>query len=401
MPLQAIPTISELLKPDGPVCLAISATMSPVIGTDRFQPAGFPEVGHVIYDAPRVDDNGRLSREKVCIVDSSASMANHLEKVCVPDSGSLELHPDLKGLPYVVCQTDADVKIEDGEVKSNRKMKSDVVSTFTEGHRIASDYFLDGKPNESDDKTFREDLRSEFKIVEVKPDKTYFIPPETWWSIYKTLFNYDPNSLVHGVLFAKEQIKISRMLTAHLEAFGASRVGSAGVKFDRLQKTTSGQPIFAIDEETAEQIRGTFVLDLALLRSYGRDNNGLNDNEKGLLLKLALWKIRQLTLRPFRYRSQCFLKCDRLSAEIDGVPMESKDAPSDSDDASGEQIIRESKLGPVASYLAEIDIAAAITACEFSKSVSPTKVYYAPSELYKAGKDDDSSNADDNESGEG
>jgi len=392
-----LPKTDDLLKPNGPVCLAITATMSPVTGTDRFQPAGFPEVGHVIYDAPRVDDNGQLSREKICIVDSSASMANHLEKVCVPDSGSLDLHPDLKGLPYVVCQTDADAKIEGGEVTSNDRKKADVVSTFTEGHRIASDYFLDGQPNGSNDKTFREVLRSAFKIVEVKADKTYFIPPETWWSIYKTLFRYDPNSLVHGVLFAKEQIKISRMLTAHMEAFGASRVGSAGVKFDRLQKTTSGQPIFAVDEETAEQIRATFVLDLALLRSYGRDENGLSDSKKKLLLMLALWKVRQLTLRPFRYRSNCFLKCDGLSMAVDGDSIDSSDSSSNSDDASGE---KDNQPEPVASWLAAFDVGAAIAACKFDKSASPTKVYYAPSELYKAGKDDDSSTADDTESRE-
>jgi len=324
-------------------------------------------------------------------------MANHLEKVCVPESGSLDLHPDLKRLPYVVCQTDADVKIEGGEITSNGEKKSDVVSTFTEGHRIASDYFLDGRPSDNDDTTFREILREEFKIVEVKRNDTYFIPPETWWSIYKTLFKYDPNSLVHGVLFAKEQIKVSRMLTAQMEAFGASRVGSAGVKFDRLQKTTSGQPIFAVDEETAEQIRATFVLDLALLRSYGRDNNGLSDSQKKLLLNLALWKIRQLTLRPFRYRSNCFLKCDGLSAAIDGVLVESKDDPMDPGNGADEE---KSSLEPVASWLDDVDIGAAITACKFDDSASPTKVYYAPSELYKAGKDDESSNTENTESGE-
>jgi CRISPR-associated protein Csb1 len=31
-------------------------------------------------------------------------------------------------------------------------------------------------------------------------------------------------ALVHGVLFPQWQIKIPRVLTAHLEAFGASRV---------------------------------------------------------------------------------------------------------------------------------------------------------------------------------
>src|SRR5207249_5777512 len=120
-----------------------------------------------------------------------------------------------------------------------------------------------------------------------------------WWTIYQTVFKYDPNSLVHGILHAKEQIKISRLLTASLEGFGVARVGRTGVKFDRLGKTLSGQPIFAVDEETAREIRATFILDLALLRSYGRNGQGLNEAQKQLLLGLALWKIKQLLARPF------------------------------------------------------------------------------------------------------
>ncbi len=69
-------TKHKLLDPSGPVCLIIKAQMGVAAGLDRFQPAGFPEVGHVIYDAPR--SGGRS--EKVCIVDSPASMANHLEQ---------------------------------------------------------------------------------------------------------------------------------------------------------------------------------------------------------------------------------------------------------------------------------------------------------------------------------
>lgn len=196
------------LQPTDPVCLIVKASLTPVGDTDRFQPAGFPEVGHVIYDAPRSDADGNRFKEKICVVDSPASMANHLETVCVAGAGSIELHSDLGRLPYVICQTDGEV---------------DVVSTFTEGHRLASDYFLDAT---QDGKSFRDVLRSGFEIVEVKKDKTYFIPPAKWWKIYKTIFDFDPNSLVHGVMFAKEQIKISRLLTAHLEAFGASRVGA-------------------------------------------------------------------------------------------------------------------------------------------------------------------------------
>ena len=376
-----------LLSSGGPVCLIIKATLKPIGDTDRFQPAGFPEVGHVIYDAPRTDRNGNRFKEKVCIVDSPASMANHLETVCVAGAGSMELHRDLKNLPYVVCQTDGDV---------------DVVSTFTEGHRLASDYFLDATQN---GKSFRQVLRDRFQIVEVKKDKTYFIPPAKWWDIYKTIFDLDPNSLVHGVMFAKEQIKISRLLTAHLEAFGASRVGRSGVKFDRLGKTTSGQPIFSVDEETAQKIRATFIIDLALLRSYGRDENGLNDNQKELLLNLALWKIKQLLARPFRYRTQCFLGCAGVQIEtescvLEGLPASSelepdgdakaddeKKAPAGDSDVSVETSAPLQELPPL---LANVNIADSIEACKF-ETTEPTRVYYPSEQLYKAGKDDNES----------
>jgi len=355
------------LQPDDPVCLVIKATLKPIGDTDRFQPAGFPEVGHVIYDAPRTDGNGRQFKEKVCIVDSPASMANHLETVCVAGAGSMELHSDLVNLPFVVCQTDDNV---------------DVVSTFTEGHRIASDYFVAEKERPTiiggvnNGKYFREQLRSEFGIVEVKKEKTYFIPPAKWWEIYKTIFKYDPNSLVHGVMFAKEQIKIIRLLTAHLEAFGASRVGRSGVKFDRLGKTTSGQPIFSVDEETANDIRATFIIDLAMLRSYGRSENGLTDAQKQLLLDLSLWKIKQLLARPFRYRTQCFLGCESVAIETENGAL----SPSDEDSDANEQL-------PLPALLRSVAIADSISTCGFT-SDNTTRVYYPADQLYKAGKDD-------------
>jgi CRISPR-associated protein Csb1 len=377
-------TAQSLLRPDGPVCLIIKATLKPVGNTDRFQPAGFPEVGHVIYDAPRTDGNGNRFKEKVCIVDSPASMANHLESVCVAGAGSMELHGDLRNLPYVICQTDGNV---------------DVVSTFTEGHRLASDYFLDAT---QDGESFRNILRSGFQIVEVKKDKTYFIPPAKWWDIYKTIFKFDPNSLVHGVMFAKEQIKISRLLTAHLEAFGASRVGRAGVKFDRLGKTTSGQPIFSVDEETAHNIRATFIIDLALLRSYGRGENGLNDNQKKLLLDLAVWKIRKLLVRPFRYRTQCFLGCESVRIETESNVLEdappnnelTQDAdagrsdPQEMGNAGADETYKSpALLQELPPLLANVDVKNSIEACKFA-SKEPTRVYYPADQLYKAGKDD-------------
>ncbi len=371
----------QLLVENGPACLILTARLVPVGGTDRFQPAGFPEIGHVIYDAPRTSD-GRRFKEKVCIVDSPASMANHLEKVCMAGEGAIDLHPDLSGLPYVCCVTDSEFQIEKGEVvpKPTSKKNSEVVTTLSEGHRLASDYFLDARKLLKDEpvsETLRDQLRKDFKIIEVKKDKTYFIPPGTWWTIYETIFNLDPNSLIHGVMFAKEQIKISRLLTAHLEAFGASRVGRSGVKFDRLQKTTSGQPIFSVDEETAEEIRATFILDLGLLRSFGRAGKGLNDVQKQLLLELALWKISKLVDRPFRYRTQCFLQCE-------SVTISTEDGPSKEGVLSSE----EGKT-----LFANLDLATSIKNCKFK--VGRTDVYYPANELFKAGKDDTGAPADD------
>jgi CRISPR-associated protein Csb1 len=134
--------------------------------------------------------------------------------------------------------------------------------------------------------------------------------------VFQTIFRYDPNALVHGVLFPQWQIKIARLLTAHHEAFGAARVDRSGVKFDRLGKTTSGQPIFAVDDATASEIRATFILDLALLRSFGRTEKkdgsekvlGLSEKQKEFLAALALWKIDRLLGAPFRYRSGCYLE---------------------------------------------------------------------------------------------
>ena len=133
--------MGDLLKQKGPTCFVIKAILRPVGDLDRFQPAGFPEVGHVIYDAPRRDNK----TEKVCIVDSPASMANHLETICLAGPNETELHPDLAGLPYVECATDHEHKNDGGQITidPNTSHDKNVCSTLTEGHRIASDYFLD------------------------------------------------------------------------------------------------------------------------------------------------------------------------------------------------------------------------------------------------------------------
>jgi CRISPR-associated protein Csb1 len=200
------------------------------------------------------------------------------------------------------------------------------------------------------------------QVKELAKDKKYFFYPDSWPSIFETVFRYDPNSLVHGLLFAREEIKISRVLTAHHEGRGAQRVLSSGVKFDRLGKTLSGQPIFSVDEETAKQIVATFTIDIGLIRSYGRGSVGLPEKSKLLLLELALWKVLELTGHPFRFRSGCHLK--RKGALEWQLDSEVIDAPS-------------------------VDIRARITQCSDQFENSPSRVLYPASELFRveAGKD--------------
>lgn len=338
--------------------LVLRATLTPVTG-DRFQPAGFPEIGHVLYDAPRPGQ----TTEKVCILDSAASMANHLEAVCRAGQFDSGLHPDLTGLPHVQCWTD------DGQ---GNGLKSLVVTSLSEGHRLASSYFLEamvvGADGDATKDPFGPALLAQLGLRDLKK-KTHPLVDQ-WWGVFTTLFRYDPNSLVHGVLFPAWGIKLPRLLTAQHEAFGAARVGSSGVKFDHLGKTTSGQPIFAVDEETAHEIRATFVIDLSLLRSFGRDDSGNEKNSIGLtqdqkifLLEFALWKIDRLLAAPFRFRSNCDLESKRLEW-----------------------------LGDAGSFeraTLNVNIKKALERAYTGNSQVVTKVYYPSSELFKPGRDED------------
>lgn len=363
-------TPADVLKGESP--LILMATLEPVVG-DRFQPAGFPEIGHVIYKAPR--KNG--CTENVCIVDSAASMANHLESVCRRGAHDLDLVEDLDGMPYIRCVTG---DLADGKLPSDKREV--VVTSLTEGHRIASSYFVDGsvlnqdgkkavkknKEGEEEPLTLGRDLIDKFGIVLPGSSKAH-PPPDKWWGVFKTVFEVDPNSLVHGVLFPQWQIKIPRALTAHLEAFGAGRIDRSGVKFDRLGKTTSGQPIFAVDDATAESIRATFVLDVSLIRSFGRKKGnatlGLSDKQREFLVALALWKIQKLLESPFRFRSGCHLRCTMLQS-------------------GGKDV----EIG--------INIKAAIDSAVFNKPPI-TDVFWPREELYREGQATDSDNAPDEE----
>lgn len=355
---------AEVLRGTSP--LVLTATLEPIVG-DRFQPAGFPEIGHVIYKAPRKGG----TTENVCIVDSAASMANHLESVCQRGAHDLDLVEDLTGLPHIRCVTG---DLANGKLAAEEREV--IVTSLTEGHRIASSYFIEGFPlNEGGTKAgdkFERDLIKKFGIVLPGSSKAH-PPASQWWSVFKTIFEIDPSSLVHGVLFPQWQVKIPRALTAHLEALGAGRVDRSGVKFDRLGKTTSGQPIFAVDDATAESIRATFVLDVSLIRSFGRKKGdvtlGLSEKQQELLVALALWKVQKLLESPFRYRSGCHLRRTKLHSAGEDVEI-------------------------------DVNIQAAIKAAGFGQQPI-TDVFWPREELYRAGKEEKDTAGKDNDEAEG
>ena len=376
-PPKKLITPAEVLNGESP--LILTATLKPIVG-DRFQPAGFPEIGHVIYKAPR----GKGTTEDVCIVDSAASMANHLESVCQRGAHDLDLVEELDGMPYIRCVTG---DLDDDKLPSNKREV--VVTSLTEGHRIASTYFFgtrnkksgkwDGKGGQQvvPDGTvqavsFGDELATEEKFgIAQDGTKVAHPPPTKWWNVFKTIFAVDPNSLVHGVLFPQWQIKIPRALTAQLEAVGARRVDRSGVKFDRLGKTTSGQPIFAVDDATAESIQATFVLDVSLIRSFGRTKKregedeeprlGLSTEQQEFLVALALWKVQKLLASPFRFRSGCHLK---------KVALKSGDADAE----------------------INVNIKTAIEKANFNK-LPVTDVFWPREELYREGEAPDNGNA--------
>lgn len=379
--------LPKLVGDSGPLRMVIHAKLRPVADLDRFQPAGFPEIGHVIYPAPR---KGSVI-EHVCIVDSPASMANHLEAVCRAAPHDPDAVSQLAGMPYLRCVTDAGWPEHDKK-ENKATPKQVVVTSLTEGHRIASTYFLGGKRlgknNKASETAFEGEFAKECGVLIL--GKKAHAPPDAWWTVFSTIFKFDPNALVHGVLFPQWNIKISRLLTAHLEAFGAARVDRSGVKFDRLGKTTSGQPIFAVDDATAHKIRATFILDLALLRSFGRKDKekdkevskGLTPKQKEFLLALALWKIGRLIGGAFRYRSGCDLEC--ADAIWDGQSV--KDALTKTDITTA---IRD----------------AAFRAGDASEQPICTDIYWPADELYRQGDDGkvdvNSNSADEDSKGDG
>ena len=255
--------------------LLTEAILKPVQGT-RFQPTGFPNLGHAAYEAP--DGVGQ-----VVLVESAQSMANRLEAVCWDEVADDWVEP-LRGLPLVKV---VDVN---GEPLTN---------SLLEAHRLNSPYILEGK-----DKSVLNILKE--RLASMKEGRVNL------GELAKVMLEFDTNALLHGLFLAKKdlaggRLRISRSLSSFIEARDVKPATSGGVKNDSVNPSgdTSkgfGNVPFARDEWVANRIVAYFNLDLHQIRSFG-----LGDAVEKLLILLALFKIQKFLDEGLRLRTACDL----------------------------------------------------------------------------------------------
>ena len=265
----------DLTALDNAPRLLVTARLQPVQGT-RFQPTGFPNLGHAVYDSP--DGRGRT-----VLVESAQSMANRLETVCWDDVADDWVVP-LRGLPVV--------KVVDGSGKP-------LTNSLIEAHRLNSPYILEGK-----DKRVVDLLKKRLAAMEVgRVDLR---------ELAKVLLEFDTNALLHGIFLAKKdlaggRLRLPRSLSAFVEAENAGVAASGGVKNDTVNPSGDtakgfGNVPFARDEWVAEEITAYFNLDLRQIRAFG-----LGLDVARLLTLLALFKIRRFLAEGLRLRTACDL----------------------------------------------------------------------------------------------
>ena len=173
--------------------------LAPVQG-HRFQPTGFPGLGAATF---------QTSNGTSLLVESAQSMANRLELTCW-DEARQELRAELDGLSHV---------------RVTRKGEF-LTDTILESHRLNSPYLL-----ENSDKTFSDTVKKELGVLELGPiDRR---------KLANVLLKYDIGSLLHGVFLAKKdlaggRLRVSRALSAFIEADGVRIAASGGVKNDHV-----------------------------------------------------------------------------------------------------------------------------------------------------------------------
>lgn len=262
--------------------------LEPAIGS-RFQPTGFPDIGSADFDRPVIDANGTKSWVKSLLVESPQSMANRLEGMAW-ESSSDEPVSVFSSLPYIRV-----VAADDGRY---------VTSSRVEAHRLASAFVKDAK---LEGRSMIDEIKARLGLRDDTP-----LPAS---AIASAIFALDPFCLVHGVFFADSkwpgQPKVSRALTAFIEAVDVRRADSGGVKRDSVRHSIKegggtaegyGSVPFHRTEWTAAEIIASFSLDRRQLAAYG-----LGDAATSLLENIALWEIRSLLNAGLRLRTACDL----------------------------------------------------------------------------------------------
>lgn len=264
--------------------------LRPISG-ERFQPAGFPDIGNASFQRPTRDQEGRLTWKEALLVESSQSMANFLEATAWSEADDRPVDT-FAGLPYVRV-TSADGRY--------------MTSSRTEAHRLASAFVKDSS---LDGLGMRDVIRQRLGLEDDRP-----VPAR---NVSGAVLALDPLCLVHGVFFAEPakvwpgQPKIARALTAFVEALDVRQAHSGGVKRDQVRHGLSdeaggtaegyGTVPFHRLEWTAESITAYFCLDRAQIAAYG-----LGPEASALLEAIARWEVRSLLEGGFRPRTACDL----------------------------------------------------------------------------------------------
>ncbi len=295
-------------KLNGVPRLLMEAELKPIQGK-RFQPTGFPDLGAAQYEAPTEDGTVDM-----VLVESAQSMANRLEAVCWDDANGAP-HPALAEMPYV------SVDLWDSGKTTN---------SIQEAHRLNSPYIM------RDDK-FADQLRGEANMPGRKEKEEAGVFDRA--ALAKTVFKYDPGSVLHGVFLEKllGLARLQRCLSGFIEAYNSNTADSGGVKNDRIAPSPGalkqvglevsaregyGNVPFHRTEYAAERITAYFNLDLAQIRAYG-----LCESAEQFLVALALWKVRKFLDTGLRLRTACDLDmCDFKATRPEGfsVPSTSK-----------------------------------------------------------------------------
>lgn len=287
--------IYEQLK--GAPRLMLEAELKPAQSV-RFQSSNFPNLGAAEFKQP-IDGTKDVA---VLLVDSPQSIANRAEKVCWDDATN-NLKAPLRGLPYVIVELD----------------NNQTTNSLKEPHRLASLYVLNSKPKDSDEKFYlritREAGLNKGQAVDIS-------------ALARTVFNLDPNSVIHGVFFARSDMgggrgRLQRLLSGFIEAKDVLPAPSGGtlmqhvdptgddavLRFkktgieEKVLETTKNVPYTRTDY-VAREIKAFFNFDLALMRGYR-----LGDEQNRLLVALALYKILLFLRDELRLRSMCELEC--------------------------------------------------------------------------------------------